>query len=91
LEFFAVFHYVVINHKRVLVSLKQTRRTLLQPVQHVPQIEPHAFRAEVTQVTSFDTGWSKPVGLKQWYSTFSVLVPPDVISLQHCTLKAVDV
>jgi hypothetical protein len=30
-------------------------------------------------------------GLGQWYSTFSVRVPPDIISLQLCTLKVVGV
>jgi hypothetical protein len=31
----------------------------------------------------------KKVSLEQWYSTFFVRVPPDVVSLQLCTPKVV--
>jgi hypothetical protein len=32
-----------------------------------------------------------PEQLEQWYSTFFVRVPPDIISLQLCTPKVVGV
>jgi hypothetical protein len=55
-------------------------RTLLQTLSQ-PIIKSWGVQFQTTE----------QVGLEQWYSTFFVRVPPDIISLQLCTPKVVGV
>jgi hypothetical protein len=68
-----------------LVNLKfEQRKWILKCYWKTENVEYPPRSPDVTLLDSFLRG-----ALNQWYSTFFVRVPPDIISLQLCTPKVV--
>jgi hypothetical protein len=68
------------------IVLSEHHRTQDTCTHYTPLLTARCLQSVCRYVTLFPTN-SSP--LAQWYSTFFVRVPPDIISLQHCTPKVV--